>query len=130
MTMRYPITFEPWYRWLSTVLGLPPSRAYVDIEGDDVEVRMGWAFRTRFRRSDVASAGPAGIWPLSRGVHGFAGRWLVNGAGRDILRIELRPQQRARMMGIPIGLRELLVSVRDPVELAKALGGQAADTRQ
>jgi len=26
------------------------------------------------------------------------------------------------MMGIPIGLRELLVSVRDPAELAKALG--------
>ena len=33
--MRYPITFEPWYRWLSTVLGLPPSTAYVDIDGDD-----------------------------------------------------------------------------------------------
>ena len=120
--MRYPITFEPWYRWLSTVLGLPPSSAYVEIEGDNVEVRMGWAFRARFRRSDVASAAPVDMRTISRGVHGFAGRWLVNGAGRNILKIELRPEQNARMMGIPIGLRELLVSDRDPAELAKALG--------
>jgi hypothetical protein len=89
---------------------------------------MGWAFRARFRRSDVASAASSDIRPLSRGVHGFGGRWLVNGAGRNILRIELRPEQRARMLGISIGLRELLVSVRDPAELARALGGQATDT--
>ena len=126
--MRYPITFESWYRWLSTVLGLPPSSAYVEIDGDEVEVHMGWAFRAHFRRADVASAAPVDMRPISRGVHGFAGRWLVNGAGCNILRIELRPEQRARMMGISIGLRELLVSVRDPAELAKALGGQAADT--
>jgi hypothetical protein len=119
--MRYPITFEPWYRWLSTVLGLPPSGAYVEIDGDDASVRMGWAFRARFRRSDVASAAPVDMRPISRGVHGFAGRWLVNGAGRNILRIELRPEQNARLMGIPVRLRELFVSVNDPAELAKAL---------
>ena len=119
--MRYPITFESWYRWLSTVLGLPPSSAYVDIDGDDVEVHMGWAFRARFRRSDVASAAAVDMRPISRGVHGFGGRWLVNGAGRNILRIELRPEQRARMMGIPLRLDELLVSVSDPAELARAL---------
>jgi hypothetical protein len=119
--MRYPITFEPWYRWLSTVLGLPPSSAYVEVEGEDVEVRMGIAFHVRFRRSDVASAAPADMRPISRGVHGFAGRWLVNGAGRSILRIELRPAQRAHVMRFPIRLRELFVSVNDPAELANAL---------
>jgi len=121
--MRYPITFEPWYRWLSTVLGLPPSTAYVDIDGDDVEVRMGWAFRARFRRSDVRSAAPFDIQPLSRGVHGLAGSYLVNGAGRDILRIELRPAQRAYLMRIPVKLEELLVSLSEPAEVAKALSG-------
>jgi hypothetical protein len=119
--MRYPITFESWYRWLSTVLGLPPSSAYLAIDGDDVEVQMGWAFRARFRRSDVASAASSDMRPISRGVHGFAGRWLVNGAGRNILRIELRPEQRGRVMGVPVRLGELFVSVADPTELAAAL---------
>src|SRR4029079_4438479 len=114
--MRYPITFEPWYRWLSTVLGLPPSSAYVEIEGDNVEVRMGWAFRARFRRSDGAPLAPVDMRPISRGVHGFAGRWLVNGAGRNILKIELRPEQNARMMGLPIELREPLLSGHDPAD--------------
>ena len=121
--MRYPITFESWYRWLSTVLGLPPSSAYVEVDGEDVEVRMGIAFHARFRRSDVASATSVDMRPISRGVHGFAGRWLVNGAGRNILKIELRPDQRAHVMRIPVSLRELLVSVGDPSELAKVLRG-------
>lgn len=120
---RYPITFDPWYRWLSTLLGLPPSTAYVEIDGDDVEVRMGVAFRAHFKRTDVASATPADMRPISRGVHGFGGKWLVNGAGRDILRIELRPEQRAHMLRIPVRLRELLVSVSDPSALAQALRG-------
>ena len=119
--MRYPITFEPWYRRLSTVLGLPPSTAYVEIDGEDVDVRMGVAFRARFKRSDVASAAPVDLRPISRGVHGFFGKWLVNGAGRGILRIELRPEQRAHVMRIPVRLRQLLVSVGDPPALAKAL---------
>jgi hypothetical protein len=122
-SMRFPITFDPWYRLLSTVLGLPPSSAYVQITGEQVEVRMGWAFRSRFRLSEVSSAGAIDIRPLSRGVHGFGGRWLVNGAGRGILRIELSPAQRAYMMGLPVRLRELLVSVGDVSVLAAALTG-------
>jgi hypothetical protein len=119
--MRHPITFDPWYRWLSSLLGLPPSTAYVEVDGEDVEVRMGVAFRARFKRSDVASAAPVDMRPISRGVHGLFGKWLVNGAGRNILRIELRPEQRAHVMRIPVRLRELLVSVSDPSALAKAL---------
>ena len=122
-TARFPITFDPWYRVLSSVLGLPPSSAYVQIDGEQVEVRMGCAFRTRFRRSEVSSAAAQDIRPISRGVHGFGGRWLVNGAGRGILRIELNPAQRAYVMGIPVRLRELLVSVGDVSAVAAALTG-------
>ena len=64
--MRFPITFESWYRVLSTVLGLPPSSAYVEVEGDDVAVRMGWAFRSRFPRTAVASAAPADMRTIRR----------------------------------------------------------------
>jgi hypothetical protein len=120
-TTRFPITFNSWYRVFSSVLGLPPSSAYVQVTGEQVEARMGWAFRSRFRRSVVSSASALDIRPLSRGVHGFGGRWLVNGAGREILRVELSPAQRAYVMGVPVRLRELLVSVSEVSVVAAAL---------
>jgi hypothetical protein len=58
---------------------------------------------------------------LTRGVHGWAGRWLVNGAGDGILVISLNPWQRGYVIGFPVTLRELLVSVDDPSALAIAL---------
>jgi len=54
-------------------------------------------------------------------VHGFGGRWLVNGSGRGILSIRLNPGQRAYVMGVPVRLRELLVSVAECPALAAAL---------
>jgi hypothetical protein len=120
-TTRIPISFDRAYRLLSTLLFLPPSSAYVAIDGDEAEVRMGWAFRARFPRTALVSADEIDIRPLSRGVHGFAGRWLVNGSGRGILRIDLEPPPRAYVMGFPIRLRQLLVSVADPGALANAL---------
>jgi hypothetical protein len=54
-------------------------------------------------------------------VHGWAGRWLVNGAGDGILTIDLEPSQRAYVMGFPVKLRQLQVSVDVPAGLAKAL---------
>ena len=118
---RFPIRFDKAYGALSTALFLPPAASYVEIEGDQVEVRMGWAFRSRFPRSAVASTATLGSKPLSRGVHGFAGRWLVNGSGDGILAIDLEPAQRASVMGFPVRLRRLMVSVADPAALASAL---------
>jgi hypothetical protein len=123
VTLRHPIRFEPWYRALSTALGLPPRGAYVAATTDEVQVRMGWAFRCTFPRSAVASVSPSEVRPLSRGVHGFAGRWLVNGSGRGLVSIQLRPEQKARVLGLPVRLRELLVSVNDPSQLVTDLAG-------
>ena len=120
---RFPIRFDKAYGALSTVLFLPPSASYVELEGDRVEVRMGWAFRCRFSRTAVASMATLERKPLSRGVHGFAGRWLVNGSGEDILTIDLEPAQRAYVMGFPVRLRQLMVSLTDPSALSHALAG-------
>src|SRR5262245_8835365 len=119
---RFPIGFDRWYGALSSLIGLPPSMAYVELNGSDVEVRMGWAFRARFPRSAIVSTSALRMRPLSRGVHGFGGRWLVNGSGRGILSMRLYPAQRAYVMGIPVRLRELLISVREWPELLAALG--------
>lgn len=122
---RFPISFDRWYGVFSSVLGLPPSTAYVELDGVEVKVRMGWAFRSRFPRSAVASTAALDISPLSRGVHGFDGRWLVNGSGRGILSIHLNPVQRAYVVGVPVRLRELLVSVAEWPGLGAALKDSA-----
>lgn len=121
-TTRFPIRFDQGYRVLSSVLFLPASSAYVEIAEGEVHVRMGWAFRARFSLGAVVSAAESDQRPLSRGVHGFAGRWLVNGSGQGILGIDLEPAQRAYVMGFPVRLRRLLVSVAEPAALATALG--------
>ncbi len=120
---RFPIQFDPWYAVLSSALFLPPSSSYVEVDGEEVRVRMGWAFRARFPKAAVAVAAEMHKQPLSRGVHGLAGRWLVNGSGQGILSIDLIPPQRGYVMGFPVRLRQLMVSVAEPTALAAALRG-------
>src|SRR5258707_2040596 len=86
--IRFPIRFEPWYRVLSSTLLLLPSDSYVEVSDGSVEVRMGWAFRASLPRASIARARRLESAPLSRGVHGFAGRWLVNGSGDRVLVID------------------------------------------
>lgn len=118
---RFPVRFDEWYGTLSSALLLPPSKSYVEVDGEEVYVQMGWAFRSRFPRAAVAGTAETHENPLSRGVHGYAGRWLVNGSGQGILSIDLTPGQCGYVMGFPIRLRQLLVSVAEPAALAAAL---------
>jgi hypothetical protein len=125
MSQRFPIRFDGWYAPLSSALLLPPSDSYLEIDGADVHVRMGWAFRTRFPRAAIAAVSPHRGLTISRGVHGFAGRWLVNGSGQGILALDLTPAQRAHVVGIPVRLRQLLISVVEPGGLTAALAPSA-----
>ena len=118
---RFPIRFDRWYAVLSSALFLPPASSYVEVSGNEVLVRMSWAFRARFPRSAVGSVREMESRPLSRGVHGFAGRWLVNGSGEGLLTIDLAIPQRGYVMGFPVSLRQLMVSVEEPALLAAAL---------
>jgi len=122
---RFPIQFDTWYGILSSALFLPPASSYVEINDEEVRVQMGWAFRSHFPRTSVALAAETHEHPLSRGVHGFAGRWLVNGSGRGILTISLTLAQRGYVMGFPVRLRQLMVSVAEPSRLAAALMSSA-----
>ena len=128
-TQRFPIRFDAWYGILSSALFLPPSRSYIEVDGDQVRVQMGWAFRARFPRSAVTAVAEMDKKPLSRGVHGFAGRWLVNGSGQGILMIELTPGQHGHVMGFSVRLRQLMVSVPDPAALASILRNMEAKAK-
>ncbi|MGH9443679.1 MAG: hypothetical protein ACRD16_15555 [Thermoanaerobaculia bacterium] len=118
---RFPIRFDRWYGVLSRLCLLLPSQSYVDVDPAEVAVKMGWGFRARFPRSAVSGAAPAGRRYWSRGVHGFFGTWLVNGSGDGIVSVALAPPQRARVMGFPVRLRELRVSVEDPAAFIEAV---------
>jgi len=103
------------------LLGLVPSRCWVEVGGDALRVRMGWGFHLDAPLEAVLDArlDDRRVW--SWGVHGWRGRWLVNGSSSGIVRIDLDPPGRARTMGIPISVRELRVSVEDPHALVAAL---------
>jgi hypothetical protein len=125
--MRYPIRFDPAFRVLCKAIFLSPDEAHVDVADDLVRVKFSWGFRAAFPRSSVASTSVYPKRPLSRGVHGFAGRWLVNGAGEGILDLSFEPAQRGHVLGWPVSLRHLLVSVDDPKALAEALARRAPE---
>jgi hypothetical protein len=57
----------------------------------------------------------------SWGVHGWRGRWLVNGSSENVVRIELDPPARARVLGFPVRLTQLRVSIVRPDDLIDAL---------
>jgi hypothetical protein len=118
---RFPISFDRWFGGISRLLGLPPSMAYVEVGTREIEVKMGWAFRSRFPRAAIKSISWPARKPFSRGVHGFGGRWLVNGSGRGVVTLNLNPAQRAYVVGVPTSLRELSVSVADAATLGAAL---------
>jgi hypothetical protein len=106
---------------LCRVLFLSPGRSFVAVGPREVEVRLDWAFRCRFPRAAVASAEPSTLRPLSRGAHGLAGRWLVNGSGAGLVLVRLAPPQRAMVAGFRARVQELHVSADDPAALLAAL---------
>ena len=118
---RFPIRFDEWYGVLSRMLFISPAASYVEVDSQQVRVQMSWAFRACFPRAAVVSAVKTTERPLSRGVHGFAGRWLVNGSGQGILTIDLIPIQRGYVMGFPVRIQQLLVSVTEPEALTVIL---------
>lgn len=112
---RYPIRFNKLSRFPFRGVLIRPSRCFVELEADSVRAQMDWTFRASFPRSSIARAavGVEGII-FGLGVHGFAGRWLVNGSLDGLVTLHLRPDQRARVLGVPVKLRELQLSLDEP----------------
>jgi hypothetical protein len=99
---------------------MPARSAVIRVDGDAIRVQMGLAFRTHFTRGDISSVDERGP-VVSIGVHGWRGRWLVNGANRPIARIVLALPTHAFVLGFRVRLSELLVSVDDVAGLRRVL---------
>jgi hypothetical protein len=109
-------------RGLLSALGMGPGLSSVDLDGDVLRVRMGWAFRASIPVRQIASVEPRQGPVGGIGVHGWRGSWLVNGATTGLLTIAVDPPVRAWAVGIPIHLHVLTVSLDDPDALVAALG--------
>jgi len=111
------------FRPLLSALGAGPRWSHVDVDAEEVRVRMGWSFRANVPRSSVTGVAPYTGLVLGIGVHGWRGRWLVNGAARGLVTISVDPAARAWVLGLPVKLRALCVSLEEPEQLMAALGG-------
>ncbi len=108
-------------RALLSVLGLGPRYSGLELDRDRLRVRMGWGFSATVARSQIRSARPSQGLVGGIGVHGWGGRWLVNGSVSGLVTLEIDPAARAWVIGVPVKLRSLRVSVEDPDALLRAL---------
>jgi hypothetical protein len=115
-SIRYGV-FKP----LLSLLGLGPRFSYAKLSGDRLKVRMGWGFYASVPRSSITSAKRSRGLVSGIGVHGWGGRWLVNGAATGLVTITVEPTARAWVLGAPVKLRMLRLSLDDPDGLVAAL---------
>jgi len=117
VAIRYTPALVPVFR----LLGLGPARSGVWVGRDSLRVTMGWGFRAEIPRRAVREIGPDGAAVSGWGVHGWRGRWLINGSSSGLVRLEMDPEVHAWAMGIPVRLRTLRLSLVNPNELTSML---------
>ncbi len=114
--MRYGV-----FRPLLSLVAAGPAFSRVEIDGDTLRVRMGPSFKADIPLASVTEVKPFKGLVGGVGVHGWRGRWLVNGSAKGVVTIGIDPPVRARVLGIPVKLKTLDVSVESPEELMAAL---------
>lgn len=97
------------------------DRSQAEIDGDRLRVRFGFGFSADAPLSTIAATPYDGRVLLSRGVHGWRGDWLVNTTGTDLVELSFQPAQRARVLGVPVRLTRLRLSLADPEGFLAAL---------
>jgi hypothetical protein len=121
VVQEFRISFNRFNQVFMGVLGLGPRRARLDVGPAAFTVHLGWGFRAVVERSSVRGAKRLEGRVYGWGAHGWRGRWLVNGSSKGIVVIAIDPPARARVIGWPVRLRELAVSVELPDELIAVL---------
>lgn len=121
MIASFAFRYDRWCGWILGIFGSGRRLSRVIVTDSDLDVQLGIAFRAVVPRSSLVSAsrwtGPVLGW----GAHGWRGRWLVNGSSKGIVVLHVEPAARGRVLGFPVSLRELAISMEDPEGLATAL---------
>jgi hypothetical protein len=122
----FPVSYSSVLLPLFKVMRLGPRQSGAWVSEDSVRVVMGWGFRSTFPRSSVQKIGPDSEAVTAWGVHGWRGRWLVNGSSSGIVRLDIEPAAQAWVVGVPVKLKTLWLSVTSPGELIEELHETAA----
>ncbi len=112
--IRLDFRYDRWCGWLLGLFGSGRRFSHVTMSDDVIRVKMGWSFRSEIPRSSVISAARSEGRVFGWGVHGWRGRWLVNGSSHGLVTLLIEPPAPARVCGVPVRLRELTVSLVDP----------------
>jgi hypothetical protein len=123
--MQTELRYERWFLPLSAPLGLGPGQSVIRVEEGKLRVEMGWGFRGTIPLSSIKKAQPNNDRVRGMGVHGWRGRWLVNGSSKGVVELTIDPAVRAYVAGVPIKVRTLWISVTDPDALIAAVAPQA-----
>ena len=101
---------NPILRVLLAVLFVRPR---LEVNRKALVVSLGWSFRVAVPRVAITSVDSLPWTRMSVGAHGWRGRWLVNTTSGPLVRITIDPATPGRLLGIPVRVRELTVSVDD-----------------
>ncbi len=112
--IRLDFRYDRWCGWLLGLLGMGRRLSHISMYDDSLTVKMGWAFRSEIPRANIVDVSPSTGMVLGWGVHGWRGRWLVNGSSKGLVKLQIEPAVHARVCGVPVRLRQLTVSLVDP----------------
>jgi hypothetical protein len=119
----FTIRYSRLSRWVMAPLRLGVRHAKVELTGDTLRVRMGWAFRANIpRRSIRRAALHRDVW-WAIGVHSDRRfkSWLVNGSSKGIVFLDLLPPPKGRAGPFPITIERLGLGIEDPQSFLRQL---------
>jgi hypothetical protein len=119
--VRFEIDYSNGNRWFMGLLGTGPRFSDVVLDDGHLRIRMGWAFRAHIPLVNVRRVTATERPFIGWGVHGWRGRWLVNGSVQGIAAVEIDPPVRAWTLGFPLRLRTVFVSLADRERFLRAL---------
>lgn len=112
--IRLDLRYNRFNACLLGLFGMGRRFSSIVMHADSIEVKMGWAFRAEIPRANITSTSPRSDRVWGWGVHGWRGRWLVNGSSEGLVTLDIAPPVPARVCFVPCRLRQLTVSLVDP----------------
>lgn len=123
----FTLRYGAYSKHLLKLVGSGPAKSGITVSDGDVAIKMGPSFDGRAPRTSVVSSRVLTDTVISRGVHGWRGDWLVNGAGDGLVEVLFDPPMAGHVLAFPVKVRRLRISVDDPDALVAALGGGGTD---
>jgi hypothetical protein len=117
----FAMSYSPGLLLLFRPVDIGPRHTRITADEAELRIQMGWAFRAAVPRAHIRAVARDTAPVTGWGVHGRRGTWLVNGSSQGMVRVDIEPPTTARMLGIPVQLRTLRLSLTDPDAFLAAL---------